>query len=76
MFLILSFARISTSPQRGKKEKRKKKKEEEEISRYSSHYGARLGTHPNHLVVNLLGLPDNRRLRRHLPNDLPFRFQL
>jgi hypothetical protein len=31
----------------------------EEISRYSSHYGARLRTHPNHLVVNLLGPPDN-----------------
>jgi hypothetical protein len=24
----------------------------EEIRRYSSHYGARLGTHPNNLVVN------------------------
>jgi hypothetical protein len=46
----------------------------EEIRRYSSHYGARLRTHPNNLVVNLLGLPDNRRLRRYLPNDLPARF--
>jgi hypothetical protein len=34
----------------------------EEIRRYSSHYGARLRTHPNNLVVNLLRLPDNRRL--------------
>jgi hypothetical protein len=48
----------------------------EEIRRYSSHYGARLGTHPNNLVVNLLGLPDTRRLRRYLPNDLPARFLL
>jgi hypothetical protein len=46
----------------------------EEIRRYCSHYGARLRTHPNNLVVNLLGLPDNRRLRRYLPNDLPARF--
>jgi hypothetical protein len=25
-------------------------------------------------IVNLVELPDNRRLRRHLPNDLPTRF--
>jgi hypothetical protein len=46
----------------------------EEIRRYSSQYGARLKTHPNHLVVNLIGLPDTRRLRRYLPADLPHRF--
>jgi hypothetical protein len=46
----------------------------EEIRRFSSSYGARLRTHPNHLAVNLLRLPDNRRLRRYLPNDLPARF--
>jgi hypothetical protein len=46
----------------------------EEIRRYSSHYGDRLCTHPNHLPVNLLRLPDNRRLRRFLPTDLPDRF--
>jgi hypothetical protein len=45
----------------------------EEIRRYSYHYGARLRIHPNHLAVNLR-LPDNRRLRRYLPNDLPDRF--
>jgi hypothetical protein len=39
-----------------------------------TYYGARLRTHPSNLVVNLLGLPDNRRLRRYLPNDLPARF--
>jgi hypothetical protein len=26
--------------------------------------------HPNDLIVNLMKLPDNGRLRRHLPNDL------
>jgi hypothetical protein len=46
----------------------------EEISRYNSHYGDRLRTHPNHLAVNLLRLNDNRRLRRFLPTDLPDRF--
>jgi hypothetical protein len=39
----------------------------EEIHCYSSGYSA-------HLVVNLKGLPDNRRLRRHMQNDLPTRF--
>jgi hypothetical protein len=43
----------------------------EEIRRYISHYCDRLRTHPNHLAVNLLRLPDNRRLRRFLPTDLP-----
>jgi hypothetical protein len=46
----------------------------EEICRYSSQYSARLSAHPNDLIVNLIELPDNRRLRRHLPNDLPTRF--
>jgi hypothetical protein len=45
----------------------------EEIRRYSSQYSARLRAHANDLV-NLIELPDNRRLRRHLPNDLPTRF--
>jgi hypothetical protein len=35
------------------------------------HYGDRLRTHPNHLAVNLLRLPDNRRLCRFLATDLP-----
>jgi hypothetical protein len=46
----------------------------EEIRRYSSQYSARLSAHPNDPTVNLTELPDNRRLRRHLPNDLPTRF--
>jgi hypothetical protein len=45
-----------------------------EIHRYSSQYSARLSAHPNVLTVNLTELPDNRRLRRQLPNDLPTRF--
>jgi hypothetical protein len=47
---------------------------EEEIRRYRSQYSACLSTHPNYLIVNLIELPDNRRLQRHLPNDLPTRF--
>jgi hypothetical protein len=46
----------------------------EEIQRYSSQYSARLSAHPHDLIANLMELPDNRRLRRHLPNDLPTRF--
>jgi hypothetical protein len=47
---------------------------EEEIRRYSSQYRARLSSHPNGLVVDLMEQPDNRRLRRHMPNDLSTRF--
>jgi hypothetical protein len=46
----------------------------EEIQRYSSQYSARLSAHSNGLVVNLMELLDNRRSRRHPPNDLPTRF--
>jgi hypothetical protein len=46
----------------------------EEIRRYSSHSGDRLRTHLIHLAINLLRLPDSRRLRRLLPTDLPDRF--
>jgi hypothetical protein len=46
----------------------------EEIRRYSSQYSARLSAHPNALIVNLIELPDNSRLRRYLPNDLSTRF--
>jgi hypothetical protein len=46
----------------------------EEIRRYTCQYSARLSAHPNDLIVNLIELPDNRRLRRHLPNNLPTRF--
>jgi hypothetical protein len=43
-----------------------------EIRRYSSQYSARLSAQPNDLIE----LPDNRRLLRHLPNDLLTRFLL
>jgi hypothetical protein len=43
----------------------------EEIRHYSSQYSARLSVSPNDPVVNLMAQPDNRRLRRHMPNDLP-----
>jgi hypothetical protein len=45
-----------------------------EIRRYSSQYSVRLGAHPNDLIIILIELPDNRRLERHLPSDLPIRF--
>jgi hypothetical protein len=43
----------------------------DQIHCYSSQYSACLNAHPNDLLVNLMEQPDNRRLRRHLPNDLP-----
>jgi hypothetical protein len=46
----------------------------EEIRRYSSQYSVRLSAHPNGLTENLMELPDNKGLRRHLPNDLPAKF--
>jgi hypothetical protein len=45
-----------------------------EIRRYGSQYSASLSAHPNDLTKNLMEPPDNRQLRRHLPNDLPTRF--
>jgi hypothetical protein len=48
----------------------------EEICSNSSQYRARLSAHSNNLVLNLMEQPDNRRLRRHLPNDLPTKFLL
>jgi hypothetical protein len=46
----------------------------EEIHPYSIQYSAHLSAHPNDPAVNLMELSDSRRLRRHLPNDLPTRF--
>jgi hypothetical protein len=46
----------------------------EKIRRYSSQYSARLSAHSCDLIVNLTEIPENWRLRRHLPNDLPTRF--
>jgi hypothetical protein len=42
----------------------------EEIRRYSSQHSARLSANSNDLIVNLMQQTDNRRLWRHLPNDL------
>jgi hypothetical protein len=47
---------------------------QKEICHYSSQYSACFSVHPNDLIVNLMELPDNRWLQRHLPNDLPTRF--
>jgi hypothetical protein len=41
----------------------------EEIHHYSSQYNLRFGAHSNDLIVKLVELPD-RRLQKHLPNDL------
>jgi hypothetical protein len=46
----------------------------EEIHCYNSQYSACLKVHPNDLIVKLMELPENRRLRRHLPSDLLTRF--
>jgi hypothetical protein len=43
----------------------------EEIRHYSSQYSARLSANPNDLIVNLIELPNNRRLQTHLSNGLP-----
>jgi hypothetical protein len=48
----------------------------EEIHHYSCQYSARLSVHSNDLVVNLMAQPEHRRLRRHLPKDLPTRFEV
>jgi hypothetical protein len=49
-------------------------KVKDEILRYRSQNRVSLNTHASDLIVKLMELSDNRRLRRHLPNDLPTRF--
>jgi hypothetical protein len=46
----------------------------EEICRSSHRYYTRLTTHPNDQVLAPLAPRGTRRLRRHMPNDLPGRF--
>jgi hypothetical protein len=46
----------------------------EEIRHYSSHYSLRLTAHPNDILLTLLEPPDDKVLRRLLPNDLPTTF--
>jgi hypothetical protein len=48
----------------------------EEICRSSNQYYTRLTTHPNYQLLTLMEIPGNRRLRRHVTNDLPDRFLL
>jgi hypothetical protein len=45
----------------------------EEICHYSNQYSTRLTTQPNDQILTLMEIPGNRRLRRHVPNDLPNR---
>jgi hypothetical protein len=46
----------------------------EEICLYSNQYSTRLTTPPNDQILTLIAISGNRRLRRHVPNDLPNRF--
>jgi hypothetical protein len=48
----------------------------EEINHYSFHYSARLTAHPNNILLTLLEPTERKRLRLHLPNDLPTRFMM
>jgi hypothetical protein len=48
----------------------------EEISHYSSHYSVCLTAHLNYILLTFLEQPERKRLRRHLPNDLPTRFMV
>jgi hypothetical protein len=45
-------------------------------SHYNSHYNARLTAHPNDILLTLLEQSERKRLRRHLPNDLPTRIMV
>jgi hypothetical protein len=46
----------------------------EQFCHYNSQYSAPLSIHPNDLAANVMAQPNNMRLRKHLPNDLPTRF--
>jgi hypothetical protein len=46
----------------------------EEIRHYSSQYITFLNVHLNGLAVSFMAKPDNRRLQRHLPKDMPTKF--
>jgi hypothetical protein len=46
----------------------------DEIHQYGSQYSALHSVHRNVLVLNLMAQPhNNRRMRRHIPNDPPTR---
>jgi hypothetical protein len=40
------------------------------------HHNPKTSAHPNDILLTLLELPEHKRLRRHLPNDLPTRFMV
>jgi len=47
----------------------------QEVKKHCNTYRLRLTVHPNHLATTLpQGLPCNRRLKRHYPEDLFTRF--
>jgi hypothetical protein len=46
------------------------------ISHYSYQYSKRLSMHPKELILIRKEPPETRRLRGHLPIDLPNRFML
>jgi hypothetical protein len=48
----------------------------EEIHRFSTQYRDHPYTHPNNLTVHHKVPSDHRRLRRHLPIDVPTRFHV
>jgi hypothetical protein len=48
----------------------------EELSRHSTQYSKRVSTRPKGLTLNLQEPPRKRRLQRHLPIDLPTRFNM
>jgi hypothetical protein len=77
MFPIYSFAhdcrRTLVRAECGYPNRLKTPTVKEEIHHFSSQYSGSLSLHPNDLVENLMAQHDNKRLRRHLPNDLPTR---
>ena len=46
----------------------------EEITKFSTHYRAKLHTHPNYLTSKLITKQGPTRLKRYKPSDLPTRF--
>ena len=47
----------------------------QEVKKHYNTYRQRLAVHPNHLAITLLqGLPCNKRLKRHYPEELVTRF--
>jgi hypothetical protein len=47
----------------------------EEIHHYTSQCSVPLSVHPNNIAANLMAQPNNKRLWRHMPKDLPTRLE-